>query len=75
MVFGVVLVLEGAFTIITARRRAVDAQRRMQSGEDHYFEERRELAAYPQLRDTRFIRWSGWLTLACGVLLIALEIL
>jgi|TARA_R100000049_G_C1950848_1_gene98539 hypothetical protein len=75
MIFGVALVLVGAFTIVTARRRAMDAQRRMHIGEDRYFEERRALAAYPQLRDMKFFRWSGWLTLISGLLLLAKEIM
>ena len=75
MAFGIILVLAGAFTIITARSRAMDARRRMHIGEDRFFEERRALAAYPQLRDMSFFRWSGWLTLICGVLLIAKDIM
>lgn len=47
----------------------------MRSGEDSYFEERREIEAYPQLRDPARIRRGGWFMMGSGVVLLLLDVL
>ncbi|MEL7707553.1 hypothetical protein AAG593_04340 [Citromicrobium bathyomarinum] len=43
------LMLGGVLMVATAERQAEKARRKIQSEKDSYFEERRELAAYPSL--------------------------
>ncbi|MEL7729271.1 hypothetical protein AAG612_07030 [Citromicrobium bathyomarinum] len=72
--FGIALILMGAFTVFTAAKSARDAQQRLQSGKDRYFEERRELEAYPQLRNPSKIKRGGWFVMASGVVLVTLDV-
>lgn len=73
--FSIALVAIGAFTVLRAARSAGEAQARMRSGEDSYFEERREIEAYPQLRDPARIRRGGWFMMGSGVVLLLLDVL
>ena len=72
---GVLLLIGGAIMIVTAERQAQKARDRMRSGKDTYFEERRELAAYPQLHKASAIRRSGWMMIACSIVVIGLQVL
>ena len=73
--FGLTLVAIGVITALRASKVAKDAEERLQSGEDRYFEERRELEAYPRQRDPVRIRRGGWFMIAAGIVLIALDAL
>lgn len=67
------LIISGAAMVLTAERQAKTAQRRMESGKDTYFEERRELAIYPSLHKASAIRRSGWMMIACSVAVGAIQ--
>ena len=73
--FSIPLIALGAFTVLRAARLAAEAEARLRSGEDRYFEERRELEAYPQQRDPAKIRRVGWSMMAAGVVVTMLDML
>tara|TARA_B100000678_G_C18119235_1_gene465937 strand:+ start:147 stop:395 length:249 start_codon:yes stop_codon:yes gene_type:complete len=73
--FSIALIAIGAFTVLRAARSAAEAEARMRSGEDRYFEERRALEAYPQQRDPAKIRRGGWFMIAAGFGLMMLDVL
>ena len=71
--FAIALIALGVITIFRAGKYARDAERRLQSGEDRFFEERREIRAYAQHRDPARIRRGGWAIIASGLVLLALD--
>ena len=67
---GIVLVLIGIYTMVTAKRKEATTRKTLERGNDHYFEQRRELSAYPVHRSATTIRRIGALMIGSGVLLI-----
>ena len=67
------LLLGGVLMVATAERQARNAQRKIESEKDSYFEERRELAAYPSLHKASAIRRSGWMMIICSITVTAIQ--
>ena len=67
------LMIGGVLMVATAERQAEKARRKIQSEKDSYFEERRELAAYPSLHKASAIKRSGWMMIACSIVVTAIQ--
>lgn len=74
MIEGLGLFILGATIVLGAEKRAADARRRMRSGEDTYFEEQRELEAYPLLRSPKMMRNLGWGVIAVAIFVLAIDV-
>lgn len=69
------IVLAGLWSILYANREAKAVERRMEEGDDRYFEEQRFYRAYRSSRDPKWIRRKGAVVVILGLAVAVLHIL
>ena len=75
LLFGVFLIVCGLGLAVWPQRQAQAVIKRIEQGDDRFFEEQRAYQAYPSLRDPRKIRLRGLIVALCGAIACATALL